>query len=90
MINVKPNIHIRRLSFMFISMVIKNNNTHIAQGLKPSTKPITIDIIGNRISEKNLKNSDYILILLLDVIFLFFSLHFLTFLPSIIELTTSQ
>ena len=28
-------------------MLSKNNNTHIAHGLKPSTKPITVAINGN-------------------------------------------
>ena len=48
-INVKPSAHILFLSFIPRSILIKNNNTHIAQGLKPSKSPIMTVTIGRAI-----------------------------------------
>ena len=45
--NASPKDHIRFLSFIPINILIKNNNTHIAHGLNPSTKPINIALINN-------------------------------------------
>ena len=47
---VNPNIHIFFLFFIYNNIVIKNINAHIAQGLKPSTKPIRIEMKGRDIS----------------------------------------
>ena len=43
---VKPNITIFFLSFIPINILIKNNKTHIAHGLNPSTRPIKTAITG--------------------------------------------
>ena len=45
-IKVTPKIHILLLSFMPKSREIKNIKAHIAQGLKPSMNPKTIDNKG--------------------------------------------
>ena len=44
--NALPNINIFFLSLVPSKIFIKNNNTHIAHGLKPSINPNNIDING--------------------------------------------